>query len=230
MTQPACPSDHINARSRGDCLAEISSSRRWRDVVSAASNPIVTSRAGANRLLRTEPQVRLTNLFSYRTITGTSSLFHTHALPLVVTRILRLRIGRGGGAEFPRHISHSWPWPRPVHGLDAAGNRTRTGTFHVRKQSVFAFSPRQQSWSRTIQVRAQATASIVRGQAVAADAKCPQTVRSCELSTSANASRTQSVHERGLARNYPHHGLTASILPPIRFPIHIQPVPAYALI
>ena len=55
-----------------------------------ASDPTVTSRAGADRLLRTEPQVRLTNLFSYRTITGTSSLFHTHALPLVSTRFLRL--------------------------------------------------------------------------------------------------------------------------------------------
>jgi hypothetical protein len=65
----ACPSDHIDARSRGNLLAEISSSRRWRDVVSAASDPTVTSRAGADRLLRTDPQVRLTNLFSYRTIT-----------------------------------------------------------------------------------------------------------------------------------------------------------------
>jgi len=55
-------SDRIDARSHGDHLAAVSSSRRWRDVVSAASDPTVTSRADADRLLRTEPQVRLMNL------------------------------------------------------------------------------------------------------------------------------------------------------------------------
>jgi hypothetical protein len=94
---PACPSDHIDARSRGDCLTEVSSSRRWRDVVSIASDPTVTNRASTDRLLRTEPQVRLTNLFSYRTITVTSSFSRQHALPLRVRRFsccARLRTQR----------------------------------------------------------------------------------------------------------------------------------------
>jgi hypothetical protein len=51
-----------DARSRGERLTAASSSGRWRNVVTAASDPTVTSRAGAARLLRTEPQVRLTNL------------------------------------------------------------------------------------------------------------------------------------------------------------------------
>ena len=55
-----CRSDRIDARSRGDRLAAVASSRRWREVVSAASDPTVAGRAGADRLLRTEPQVRLT--------------------------------------------------------------------------------------------------------------------------------------------------------------------------
>jgi hypothetical protein len=103
----ACPSDHIDARSRGDLLAEISSSRRWKDVVSAASDPTVTSRAGADRLLQTEPQVRLTNLFSYRTITGTSSLFHTQALPLSFVRFLRLANGSSKNQRSPARRSRN---------------------------------------------------------------------------------------------------------------------------
>ena len=78
---PACPSDRIDARSRRDPLTADSSSRGWKDVVSASSDPTVTSRASADRLLRTEPQVRLTTLCSYRTIIETSSVFQTHAFP-----------------------------------------------------------------------------------------------------------------------------------------------------
>ncbi len=51
-----------------------------------ASDPTVTSRASTDRLLRTEPQVPLTNLFSYETIISTSSFSHTHALPLTQVR------------------------------------------------------------------------------------------------------------------------------------------------
>ena len=130
----ACPSDHIDARSRGDLLAEISSSRRWKDVVSAASDPTVTSRAGADRLLRTEPQVRLTNLFSYRTITGTSSLFHTHALLLPVGRFLSPHIGQGAATRQQGKRLGSFhdygqftlnPHPRPFHGQSAVMNNPR---------------------------------------------------------------------------------------------------------
>jgi len=150
----ACPSDHIDARSRGNLLAEISSSRRWRDVVSAASDPTVTSRTGADRLLRTEPQVRLTNLFSYRTITETSSLFHTQALPLSPLRIFRPRNRRGVDADNPRRNpvrrtqsralrvrvqSANSPLPRPFHQRSRV--RGRAMSAHCPRQSVAAFSP-----------------------------------------------------------------------------------------
>jgi len=89
----ACPSDRIDARSRGNRLTEVSSLRRGRDVVSMTSDPTVTSRASTDRLLRTEPQVRLTNLFSYRTITGTSSLSRTRRLtPIKPARSIGKRI------------------------------------------------------------------------------------------------------------------------------------------
>jgi hypothetical protein len=78
----ACPSDRIGARSRGNNFAAISSSGRWRDVVTAASDQTVASLASADRLLRTESQVRLTMSMSYRTIIVTT-LFHTDALLLM---------------------------------------------------------------------------------------------------------------------------------------------------
>jgi hypothetical protein len=158
-------------------------------------------------------------------------IFNTgQALPLRERRLWCPRMSRGGYAAFPRNISRSWMWHRPVHGLDSAGNRTRTGTFRVREQSVTAFSPRQQSCPRTIHVRAQATASIVHERAAATDVNCPQTVRNREQSTSANWSRTQSVRDRGLAKNYPHRCIAVSILPSISFPVHVRIIPAHVLI
>ena len=77
----ACLSDHIDARSREEHLAEFPSSSRSRDVVLAASDRTVASNVSANRLLWTEPQVPLTNRNSYRTIIVISSC-HTHALLL----------------------------------------------------------------------------------------------------------------------------------------------------
>jgi len=152
------------------------------------------------------------------------------ALPLRQRRTWCPRMSRGGHAAFPRNISRSWTRHRPVHGLDSAGNRTRTGTFRVREQSVTAFSPRTQPCPRTIHVHAQATASIVREHATSTDVNCPQTVRSHKLSTSANWSRTQSVRDRGLVKNYPHRCIIVSILPSISFPVYVQIIPAHVLI
>lgn len=150
-----------------------------------------------------------------------------HALPLRERRTWCPRMSRGRRAALPRNISHLWTWQRPVHGLDSAGNRTRTETFRVREQSVSAFRPRQQSCPRTIHVHAQATALIVREHATAADSNCPQTVRSLELSTSPNSSRAQSVREHDSATNCPRGCIAVSILPPINFPVHIRITLAY---
>jgi len=153
-----------------------------------------------------------------------------HALPLRKRRTWCPRMSRGGHAEYPRKINRSWTWHWPVHGLDLVGDRTRTGTFPVRKQSVSGFSPRQQSWLRTIHVHAQVTASIVREKATVADVNCPQTVRSREQSTSPNWSRTRFIRDRGLAKNYRHRCIAVSILPSINFPVHVRIIPAHVLI
>ena len=158
-------------------------------------------------------------------------MFNTgQALPLRDRRTWCPRISRGGHADYPRKINRSWTWHWPVQGLDLVGDRTRTGTFRVRKQSVSGFSPRQQSWPRTIHVHAQVTASIVREQATVADVNCPQTVRSREQSTSPNCPRTQFVRDRGLAKNYRHRCIAVSILPSINFQVHIRIIPAHVLI
>ena len=158
-------------------------------------------------------------------------MFNTgQALPLRQRRTWCPRMSRGEHAERPRNINYSWTWHWPVHGLDSAGNRARTRTFHVREQSATAFSPRQQSCPRTIHVQAQATASIVREQATATGVDCPQKIRSRNQSTSANWSRTRFVHDRGPAKNHPLRYIAVSILPPIHFQIHVQIIPAHVLI
>ena len=141
-------------------------------------------------------------------------MFNTgQALPLRERRTWCPRMRRGGHAEYPRKINRSWTWYWPVYGLDSARDRTQTRTFHVRKQSASAFSPRQKSWPRTIHVHAQAMALIVREHATATDVDCPQTVRSRDQSVSANWSRTRLVRDRGPAKNYPRLYIAESFQP-----------------
>jgi hypothetical protein len=153
-----------------------------------------------------------------------------HALPLRKRRTWCPRMSRGGHPEYPRKINRSWTWHWPVHGLDSAGDRTRTRTFRVREQAAFAFSPHQQPWPRTIHVRAQAKFSIVRHQATVADQNCPQTIRSREQSTSPNWPGTRFVRDRGPAKNRLHRCIAVSILPSVNFPVHVRIIPAHVLI
>jgi len=158
-------------------------------------------------------------------------MFNTgQALPLRERRTWCPRMSRGKHAEVPRKINRSWTWHWAVHGLDSAGDRTRTGTFHVRNKSVSAFSPRQEAWPRTIDLHAQLTASIVRKKATATSVDSPQTVRNRDQSTAANWSRIRFVRDRGLAKNPPRRYIPVSISPPICFQIHIRIISVYVLI
>ena len=153
-----------------------------------------------------------------------------HALPLAGARLLRPRSSRGEHAVHPREVIGSWPQTRQIREHDSAESRTRTETVRVRELSVSVFSSRKQSRPQTVRVLGNATASIVREPAAATATNGPQPVRNLELSTSANWSRTQSVREHGKAKNYPHCCIAVSILPPISFPVRIQPIPAYDLV
>jgi len=153
-----------------------------------------------------------------------------HALPLAGARLLRPRSSRGEHAEYPREVSGSWPRARQIRDRDSVGERTCPRTFHVRRLSVSAFSPRKQACPRTIRVLGKALASIVRKSAAVTDLNCPHTVRSRELSTSANSQRPRTVRERGLVKNYPLRCIAVAILPPIHFQVRIQNSPAYDII
>jgi len=153
-----------------------------------------------------------------------------HALPLAGARLLRPRSSRGEHAECPCEMSGLWPRAWQIPDLDSACNRTRTLTVRVRELSVSAFSPRKQACAQTVRVPGNAADSTVRESAAATDSIYPQTVRSRELSTSPNWSRTHSVRERGPTKNCPHHRIAVSILPPINFQVHIQTSPAHDII
>jgi hypothetical protein len=153
-----------------------------------------------------------------------------HALPLAGARFLRPRGNRGEHAEYPREVSGAWPRTWQIRDRDSVGERPCPRTVHVLELSMSAFSPRKQARPRTVRVLGNAAASTVREPAAATDLNCPQPVRSRELSTSPNWSRTHSVRERGPAKNCPHHRIAVSILPPINFPVCIQLIPAYDLI
>jgi hypothetical protein len=153
------------------------------------------------------------------------------ALPLRERRTWCPRMSRGGHAEYPRHINRSWTWHWPVHGLDSAGDRTRTGTFRVREQSVSAFSPRQQSCPQNnpcprtgngLNRPQQATVrnnGLSAVQSAAVNNPCP------ELVTHAICPRPWIRQRiiRVVASRCPSS-------PPIHFPIHVQIIPAHVLI
>ena len=153
-----------------------------------------------------------------------------HALPLAGARLLRPRNSRGEHAEHPREVSGSWPRTWQIRDRDSVGERPCPRIVHVRELSVSAFSPRKQVRPRTVRVLGNATASTVREPAASTATHCPQSVRSRELSTSANWSRAQSVREHGPTTNCPRRCIAVSILPPVIFPVHIRITPAYDLV
>jgi hypothetical protein len=70
-------------------------------------------------------------------------------------------------------------------------------------------------------------ASIIRERATAANANCPQTVRSREQSKFVNWSRTQFVRDRGPATIDPHPRIVVSAWVAANFPVFIQIISPY---
>src|SRR5947207_10244864 len=139
------------------------------------------------------------------------------ALPLDLTRIPRPRISRGEDLTRSRDIDRSWPRRRQIREHEQSENRTQSQTIRLRELSMSALSPRPQARSQIVRVREHVVISTVRDQALAADTNCPQTVRSLDLSTSANSSRTRILRDPPLAMNCPRCGILDSISSPARF-------------
>ena len=149
-----------------------------------------------------------------------------HALPL---RVEGFHV-REVSAVNPhnRHaMTHSWPQTRPFHGHEQSQYSPRTQTFHGREQSASAFSPRPQTWPRTVRTRDHATSSIVRDQVLAMDTRCPHTVRGLELSMSAISPLSDLDPACGRTNECPRRRLMVSTFRPASFPIHIRISPTY---
>jgi hypothetical protein len=140
-----------------------------------------------------------------------------HALPLVLTRFLRPRIGRGANAEYPRGSL--------FHGQNDGLSTTavRSGTVHDLDLSVSAKSPR----SRTVRQHRHghnqdasanmSTSQTVREQTSAAVTNCPHTVRILELSTSSISPRLQTRYDPTLASERPGRRVLASAARALKF-------------
>ena len=158
-------------------------------------------------------------------------VFNTgQALPLVGTRILRPRMGRGVSAEQPRNINGSRPRQQPVreHGLIML--RAQTRIFHVHEQSAIAFCPRPQSRQETVLGHERELDSAVREQAVAMARTCAPSVRDLEMSTSLTRPRAGKVRGSQPAMACPHQRIRVSVSPPTQFPVHIHLTPSYGLV
>jgi hypothetical protein len=119
------------------------------------------------------------------------------------------------------------PQTRLIRELEQSPSGTRKRIVRGHKQSVSTDSPRQQAHSQTVRGLAQATASVVRERATAANANCPQTVRSRGQSKFANWSRTQFVRNRGPATIDPRHRIVVSAWVSANFPVFIQIISPY---
>jgi hypothetical protein len=119
------------------------------------------------------------------------------------------------------------PQTRLIRELEQSPSGTRKRIVRGHKQSVSPDSPRQQAHSQTVRGLAQAPATVVRERATAANANCPQTVRSRGQSKFANWSRTQFVRNRGPATIDPRHRIVVSAWVSANFPVFIQIISPY---
>ena len=119
------------------------------------------------------------------------------------------------------------PQTRLIRELEQSLYGTRARIVRSHKQSASANSVRQQARSQTVRGLAQAMASIIRERATAANANCPQTVRSREQSKFVNLSRTQFVRDRGPAKSDPRRRIAVSSWTSVNFRVFIQTIPPY---
>lgn len=152
------------------------------------------------------------------------------ALPLVVTRIPRPRMSRGGSAGQPRNIIGPRPRQQRVRERDFSKHRAHPRIVHVHDQSAIALCPRPLTRQGTVLGHGQAPASAIREQAMAAAKPCPRPVRDFSASTSATAPLTGNLHGSQLAMACPRQRIRVSVGPPSALPVHIHFIPAYGLI
>jgi hypothetical protein len=150
-----------------------------------------------------------------------------HALLLPGGRILRPPCGRNQGAEQARRISDSWPQTRLGHERDLIQVRTQSRVVRVREQSAHADIPRQRAGLQLVQNHDSKTVSVGSGQALALDARCPNTVRVRGLSTNMSMVCPGAFPALQRAMDCPRSRIVADFVPAVSFLLHIQMIPSY---
>src|SRR6266542_3392212 len=148
-----------------------------------------------------------------------------YELPLDLTRFLRPRISRGEYARQPRNIDRARPRTRQIRDLEQSTNKPQPQPIRVREQYMSALSPRPQARTQAVRIRERITVSTVRGQALATDTNCPQTVPSLALSMSANSPQTRIRRDPPLARNCPRRRILVPISAPVLLLVRIRNIP-----
>ena len=150
-----------------------------------------------------------------------------HALLLPGGRILRPPCGRNQGAERARRISDSWPQTRLGHERDLIQVRTQSRVVRFREQSAHALNPRQRAGQQSVHNRDSKTASTGSDQAMALDARRPNTVRVRGLATNMNLVCLGTFPVRQRAMDCPRSLIVVDFVPAVSFALHIQLIPSY---
>lgn len=155
-------------------------------------------------------------------------MFRTrHALLLPRGRILRPPGGRNQGAEQSHRISDSWPQTRLGHERELIRVRTQSRAVRVREQSAHALNPRQRTGQQSVRNHDSKTTSAGSDQAMALDARRPNTVRVRGLATNMNLVCLGTFPARKRAMDCPRSRIIPDFVPAVSFPLHIQMIPSY---
>jgi hypothetical protein len=168
-------------------------------------------------------QLSESQLSSYRTITGTTSLFRTQALLLSWLRFLRPRSSRGLDAECPRQCPASWPWSCPVrdHVLSETSPHPRDDRF--RAQPVTVSWPCPHPRPQTVRVRGCIEVASAGIHPKSANCPCPRPVRSRAKSMTISCPFSWTVRNRIESSKCPGRGCIASA----QRTTHLQTLPAH---
>jgi len=150
-----------------------------------------------------------------------------HALLLPGGRILRPPCGRNQDAEQARRISDSWPQTRHDRERELIQVRTQPRVVRVREQSAHADIPRQRAELQSVHNRDSKTASAGSGQALALDARRPNTVRVRGLVTNMSVACLGTFPALQRAMDCPRSRIVPDFAPAVSFPLHIHMIPSY---
>jgi hypothetical protein len=153
-----------------------------------------------------------------------------HALPLVGTRILRPRTGRGWNAEYPREGIIPWSRHWLDHVIGMAMDRIRPRPVRAVESVMSRIRPRPLSCPRAVRGQAIAKSGTVRIQAIPRNGIRALTIRDHGLYATRGAQCPLATRALDSFRNRPRRRLIVTFILSVRFPIHIQSISSHVII